>query len=114
MASPKQILLREMEELGYDGRRFCVDLERTCENRRKRGKTNRKNRYDAYLQWAVLLYKDGVGTGEINSPKYAFPSSVLAYIRHMVPGDIKGEILDDAYQITTMQFCRALKIPELN
>ena len=102
-----------MESLGYDGNPFCNDLETACANRKKRGKTNRKNRYVAYLRWAVFLYKAKIGEGEIDSPKYAFPPSVLAYIRHIVPGDVKGEILDDAFVVTMEQFCRALSVPRL-
>lgn len=85
-------LLDAMKEVGYDGRPFCEDLEMVCDSRKKRGKSNRKNRYDSYLKWAIILYKKNIGTNEIDSPKYAYPDLVLKYIRDIVYGDIKGEI----------------------
>ena len=84
----KDEMLKEMRDAGFDGR-FCMA--------RKKEKSSRKNRYDSYMKWAVLLYKNNVGEGEIESPKYAFPSSVLAYIRDIVPGDIKGVRLLQGY-----------------
>ena len=102
-----------MAVVGFNGLPFCDDLEAACRNRQRRGKTNRKNRYDAYMKWAVFLYKANVGEGRIDSPKYAFPPSVLKYIRDIVPGDIKGEILDDAFPVTMKQFCKALQIPPM-
>ena len=110
---PRTEVLREMEALGFDGRLFCDDLEATCESRRRRGKTNRRNRYDSYMKWAVFLYKANVGQGRIESPKYAFPPSVLTYIRRIVPGDVKGEILDDGFAVSMEQFCQALQMPRL-
>ena len=110
-ATPKENMLEEMRSAGFDGIPFCIDLESMCDSRRKRGKSNRKNRYDSYLKWAVFLYRNNVGMGEIDSPKYAFPKSVLEYIRDIVPGDIKGEIRDDAFPVTIGDFCRALQIP---
>ena len=59
------------------------------------------------MKWVVILYNN-VGEGEIESPKYAFPPVVLAYIRDIVPGDIKGEIREHGYTATITQFCIAL------
>ena len=39
-------------------------------------------------------------------PKYAFPPSVLQFIRAICPGDIKGEFRDDAYVVRMDVFCR--------
>ena len=111
--TPKEKMLAEMHRAGFNGKPFRDDLESVCERRRKRGKGNKKNRYDSYMKWAVFLYKKDVGMGEIDSPKYAFPASVLAYIRNIVPGDIKGEIREDAFPVTIEQFCDALQIPPL-
>ena len=65
------------------------------------------------MKWAIVLYKKSVGKDNIDSPKYAFPVEVLAFIRDIVPGDIKGEIRDDAFVVTLAQFCEALEIPKL-
>lgn len=107
----KETLLDAMKEVGYDGRPFCDDLEMVCDSRKKRGKSNRKNRYDSYLKWAIILYKKNIGANEIDSPKFAYPDLVLEYIREIVPGDIKGEIRDDAYPVKLEQFCIALELP---
>ena len=107
----KQEVLDAMKNAGFDGRPFCTDLEAVCQSRKRRGKANRKNRYDSYVKWAITMYRKNIGINEIDSPKYAFPEPVLNYIRDIVPGDIKGEIRDDAYPVTLTQFCTALEIP---
>ena len=97
----------------YDGEPFCANLEQISESRRKRGKPPRKNRYDSYCSWAVCFLKKEVGVEGDNNPSYAFPEEVLGYIRDIVPGDVKGEIRDDAYKLTLAQFCESLDIPNL-
>ncbi|KXJ24442.1 hypothetical protein AC249_AIPGENE22616 [Exaiptasia diaphana] len=47
------------------------------------------------------------------SDHYGFPASVLAYIRSLVPGDIVGEIREDAYPVSIQEFCTAMDIPKL-
>ena len=51
----KDLLLTAMKNVGFDGQPFCEDLGMVCESRKKRGKTNRKNRYDTYIKWAVAM-----------------------------------------------------------
>ena len=57
--------------------------------------------------WAKSLLTADVGP---SNAKYAFPSSVLDFIRFVCPGDIKGEIRDDAYPVSLDEFCNALAI----
>ena len=37
-----------------------------------------------------------------------YPDEVLEYIRAIPPGDIKGKIREQAYRVSTTEFCEAL------
>ena len=54
-------------------------------------------------------------TKEIGSTgaHYGYPKSVLDYIRTIAPGDIVGEIREEAENVDMPTFCDALEIPEL-
>ncbi|XP_031566227.1 uncharacterized protein LOC116301327 [Actinia tenebrosa] len=93
----------------YDGDSFVDDLKRSTSSRQKRGKPPRLNRYYHYCVWAHALLRKKVGSPEA---EYGFPSSILAYIRHLVPGDIKGEIREHAYTASVKEFCEAMELPE--
>ena len=44
---------------------------------------------------------------------YHYPDEVLEYIRAIAPGDIKGEIREQAYHVSIAEFCEALSIQKL-
>ena len=52
--------------------------------------------------WAKCLYEVKVGP---EKPEYAYPESVLRYIRSLCPEDIVGEIRENAYEISMAEFC---------
>ena len=41
---------------------------------------------------------------------YKYPEEMLNYTRALVPNDIKGEILEDSYNVQLKEFCEALQI----
>ncbi|CAB4022474.1 Hypothetical predicted protein [Paramuricea clavata] len=93
----KQILLSTMRDEGYDGTHFISQLEIGVEDRlKKRGKPPKM--------------KNGVGP---DNSEYAFPREVLQFLRYIAPGDIKGEIREDAYTVQMDDFCETLKLPKL-
>ena len=75
---------------------------------KKRGKQNKQIRYFHYCLWARSLYRKEIGPSEAH---YGYPKSVLDFIRELAPGDIVGEIRDDAYKISMKEFCESLDIP---
>ncbi|CAB3979500.1 Hypothetical predicted protein [Paramuricea clavata] len=105
----KQVLLEDMEAIGFDGSSFVKNLEASVADRQKRGKPPRKIRYVHYCQWAHALLKKDIG-GE--DAEFGFPCQVLNFIRHIAPGDVKGEIREDAYSVSLKVFCKVLDIPE--
>ena len=60
--------------------------------------------------WAKCLYEAQVGQ---ENPEYAYPESVLGYIRSLCPEDIVGEIRENAYETSMAEFCGALKLCEI-
>ena len=60
-ANAKNTVLREMEEAGFDGRPFCVDLEREISRRKKKDMSPRENRYYSYMKWACRLCRSNGG-----------------------------------------------------
>ena len=92
----------------FDGSIFIDSLKRGVPYRKKRAKSPRKIRYFFYCMWAKSLLTADVGP---SNAEYAFPSSVLDFIRFVsfrfvsfrfvCPGDIKGEIRDDAYPVSS-------------
>lgn len=85
------------------------------DQKKKRNKVGRQIRHFNYVSWAVALRKKEVGPlvdGE--EPKYTYPAVVLAFLRSLVPEDVKGEILPEAYKLTLEEFCSGLDVPLLN
>ena len=56
--------------------------------------------------------KQKVGN-DVDNPHFGYPEEVLEYIREIVPGNIKGEILETAFVVSLEQFCESLGIPKL-
>lgn len=64
--------------------------------------------------WAVELRKKEIGPivdGE--EPKYTFPPVVLAFLRSLVPEDVKGELLPEAYKVSLEEFCTSIDVPRI-
>ena len=95
----------------FAGSLFAEHLEESVKSRKKRGKKSKQIRYIHYCIWARGLYKKEVGP---ENSQYKYPPSVLSYIRELAPGDIVGEIRDDAFDVTIKEFCEALDIPLTN
>lgn len=84
------------------------------EIKQRQSKEARQIRYFHYLTWAVALRKNECGPlTDDSAPCYTFPAIVLEFIRTLVPGDIKGEIWEDAYEVKLNEFCSALCLPKL-
>ncbi|XP_028516467.1 uncharacterized protein LOC114575563 [Exaiptasia diaphana] len=109
IVNPRTDLLSHMKTAGYDGSHFVCFLEAKVKDRLKRGKTSRRNRYLEYCHWAYALLRKKIGP-ETNA-EFAYPPSVLQFIRHLVPGDIKGEIRENAYKVSMEEFCSAMELP---
>ncbi|CAH3166998.1 unnamed protein product [Porites lobata] len=107
----KETMMSEMRDVGYDGTHFAMSLEASVENKMKRGKPPRRNRYLHYCNWAHALLRREIGPPDA---EFAFPPCVLTYIRHLAPGDVKGEIKEDAYQVTMKEFCEAMDLQPTN
>ena len=98
----------------FDGKIFVDDLDRGVQIRIHQNKEPKQIRYINYTTWAVALRKKDVGPeGKEDLPHYTFPPFILSYLRTLVPGNIKGEFRDDAYEVSTEEFCSALDIPKL-
>ena len=87
---------------------FCDSMVEACYSRKKRGKPPRQYRYESYRSWSLALKKEKIGMNDEGSPHYKFPKSVLDFIRTLIPGNIKGEILDDSYDVSLDEFCEGL------
>ncbi|KAJ7388157.1 hypothetical protein OS493_039509 [Desmophyllum pertusum] len=86
-------------------------LDRSTADRVKRGKPPRNNRYYHYCSWAHALMRNELGPEDA---EFAFPEVVLNYIRHLVPDNIKGEIREDAFQVSLEDFCKIMEMGPLN
>ena len=53
------------------------------------------------MWWAKCIYEAQVGP-EI--PEYAYPESVLGYMRSLCPEDIVGEIRENTYETSMAEF----------
>ena len=98
-----------MRNFRFDGNQFCEDLQKVCENRKKRGKTPWKIRLGGYCPWAMFLMKMKIDA----TAGYHYPDEVLEYIRAIVPGDIKGGIRQQTYRVSITKVCEALSIQKL-
>ena len=99
--------------LRYDGPTFIENLERSIEIRLNKNKEPRQIRYFHYASWALALRKKEIGPMNGDElPIYSYPQTVLKFIRAVVPGDIVGEIKDEAYPISLQEFCAGLDIPK--
>ncbi|CAH3153227.1 unnamed protein product, partial [Porites lobata] len=92
----------------YDGEFFANNLETKMADRMKRGKLPRRIRYLEYCHWAHSLMRKEIGPSDA---QFSFPSTVLSFIRALVPGDVVGEIREDAFQVSMKDFCTALELP---
>ena len=89
-------------------------LKADIKRRKERAKPPRRIRYDSYVSWWLALKRKKIGmSDETDSPHYAYPPIVLSYIRNLVPGDIKGELRDDAFKVSLKHFCMALEMKKL-
>ena len=76
-----------------DGKIFVDDLDRDVQIRICQNKEPKLIRYINYTTWDVGP------EGEEDLPHYTFPPFILSYLRTLVPGNIKGEFRDDAYEV---------------
>ncbi|KXJ24060.1 hypothetical protein AC249_AIPGENE10828 [Exaiptasia diaphana] len=106
--SPRQVVIEQMRAHGFDGEVFAENLETSTYQRKRRGKPARLNRYFHYCSWAHALMEKNIGPA---GAEYTFPSSVLAFIRDLVPGNVKGEFREHAYLVSMQEFCEAMELP---
>lgn len=98
----------------YNANVFIESLKDSVEIRRRQNKEPQQIRYSHYMRWAIALRKKKVGPlSEGEEPKYAFPAVVLAFLRSLVPLNVKGELWPDAYRLSLDEFCSGLDIPLL-
>ena len=99
----------------FNGAIFVKDIKRSVEIRKRQNKEPRQIRYIHYTTWAVALRKKAIGPDyeEGSLPHYSFDSRVLGFLRHLCPGNIKGELREDAYKPTMKEFCESLEITRL-
>ena len=75
----------------------------------RRGKLPRRIRYFFYCSWAVSLKRNEIGA----DTQYTFPPVVLRYLRLICPGNVKGEIREDATVVSLGEFCNVLNLTTL-
>ena len=66
-------------------------------------------RWKVYCNWAYVLKFANVGPPH---SKYGYPSFVLGMLRELIPGDITGETLEDAFEVGLRDFCEGLQMPQ--
>lgn len=113
LANDKKIIFPLL--FSFDAGLFIDDLKDNVAKRKRQSKEPKQIRYLLYLSWAVALRKKQVGPlDEGEEPKYRFPADVLAFLRSLVPQNIKGEIWPTAYKLSLQEFCDGLDIPKKN
>ena len=75
----------------------------------RRGKLPRKIRYFFYCSWAVSLKRNNIGS----NTEYTFPPVLLKYLRLICPGNVKGELREDATVISLEELCNVLDLTRL-
>ena len=88
----------------YDATTFTREVKDNATKLKRKNKTQRQVRWYSYCKWAYAIKSKDVGP---SNATYSFPPSVLNFIREATPGDIKGELRDDAYVVTLEEFCVA-------
>ena len=68
----------------------------------KQGKSNQKIQFFHYCLWAQELMRKEI---DPTKAQYGFPKSLHAFIRDISPGDIDGEIKENAYEVNLLIFC---------
>ena len=65
------------------------------------------------MTWFIALQNNKVGT-ELESPNYAWPTSVLDFLRALIPDDIKGEIYENSYPVSleTLLVCTKISLKQ--
>ena len=69
-------------------------------------KTPRQIRYVNYFEWALKITKI---QQEVTFKHYNDVEEVLNYTRALVPSDVKGEILEDWYQVSRKEVCKIVQ-----
>ena len=69
-------------------------------------KTPRQIRYVNYCEWALKIMKI---QQEVIFKHYNDVEEVLNYTRALVPSDVKGEILEDWYQVSRKEVCKIVQ-----
>ena len=89
---------------------FAENLKQSVVTRQKRGKNNKRIRYLHYCIWARELLRKEIGP---EHPQYGYPQAVLEFIRDIAPGDVVGEIKEDAFVVPMDIFCETLDVPRI-
>ena len=89
-------------EHAVDG--FIQNLKDEVEREQGRGRLDTKIGYNIYCRWSFRLINAGVGNNSI----YNFPKEALDFIRSIAPGNVKGETGIGNYNVTMVEFCRAM------
>ena len=90
----------------FDGKGFCVALQSASASRNRRDKTPRQICYVRYCEWALKITKI---QKEVIFKHYNYQEEVLNYIRVLVPNDVKGEILEDWYNVSLKEVWEILQ-----
>ena len=95
----------------FDEKTFGDGLIELVKFQKKRAKSSWKIKQFQYCLWACCLYRKEIGNEE---QTFSYPASVLQYIRYLAPGNIVGEIRENAQKIDLEEFGTALDIPKLD
>ena len=85
--------------------------EEATKLRKRRNKPPKVIRFSFYCEWAYALKKAGIGAERC---EYSFPAAVLDFLREIIPGDVRGEIREDARKVSLIEFCTSLSLPRVN
>lgn len=65
------------------------------------------------MTWAVALRKKQIGSSlDGEELKYSFPPVVLAFLRSLVPENVKDELWPEANKLSLEKFCSGLDMPK--
>ena len=85
------------------GDEFIQGIKAEIEREQRRGREDKKIRYNIYCRWALQLMKAGV-----EKATYNFPIEALQFVREAAPKNVKGETNVGNYDVTMDVFCNAL------
>lgn len=84
----------------YEQELLCEAMIEACMYQKKRRNSPWQNRYTTYLSRSLALRKEEIEINDNSRPHFKFPTTTLEFIRANIPGNLKGEIWIDAFEVS--------------